>query len=95
MTKGAKTRITERDIVQAGGMGGLITQLVKRCGNGDRVRDMRCPFAFRLLLQELNAMHIAVRFNFEKGEDDGSDDGRPEGGEGGEGVEGVPGVGAS
>jgi len=29
-----------------------------------KVHDMRSPFAFRLLLQELQAMSIAVRFEF-------------------------------
>lgn len=36
----------------------------KNCGEGTSVRDMRSPFAFRLLLQELQAMSIAVRFDF-------------------------------
>ena len=36
----------------------------KNCGDGSKVRDMRVPFAFRLLLQELQAMSIAVRFDF-------------------------------
>jgi DNA-directed RNA polymerase II subunit RPB2 len=35
----------------------------RNCGDGERVRDMRSPFAFRLLLQELQAMGIAVRFD--------------------------------
>ena len=37
----------------------------KGCGAGAKVHDMRAPFAFRLLLQELQAMNIAVRFEFE------------------------------
>ena len=37
----------------------------KNCGSGASVYDMRSPFAFRLLLQELAAMHVAVRFEFE------------------------------
>lgn len=37
----------------------------KNCGAGVKVRDMRAPFAFRLLLQELQTMSIAVRFQFE------------------------------
>lgn len=36
----------------------------KNCGEGAHVQDMRVPFAFRLLLQELQAMSIAVRFDF-------------------------------
>lgn len=36
----------------------------KNCGEGDHVKDMRSPFAFRLLLQELQCMNIAVRFDF-------------------------------
>ena len=36
----------------------------RNCGSGDAVHDMRVPFAFRLLLQELQAMSIAVRFEF-------------------------------
>ena len=36
----------------------------KNCGSGVAVRDMNSPFAFRLLLQELQAMSIAVRFEF-------------------------------
>jgi DNA-directed RNA polymerase II subunit RPB2 len=36
----------------------------KNCGTGDHVKDMRSPFAFRLLLQELQCMNIAVRFDF-------------------------------
>jgi DNA-directed RNA polymerase II subunit RPB2 len=35
----------------------------KRCGSGARVRDMQAPFAFRLLLNELQAMQVAVRFD--------------------------------
>ena len=46
----------------------------KRCGTGEFVHDMRCPFAFRLLLQELSAMNIAVRFDFEEEETEGKDD---------------------
>ena len=38
--------------------------LCKNCGHGLQVRDMSSPFAFRLLLQELQAMNIAVRFDF-------------------------------
>lgn len=34
----------------------------KSCGKSDNVKDMRSPFAFRLLLQELQTMNIAVRF---------------------------------
>ena len=40
------------------------TAYCKNCGDGDKVCDMRAPFAFRLLLQELQAMGIAVRFEF-------------------------------
>ena len=36
----------------------------KNCGAAAHVRDMRSPFSFRLLLQELQAMSIAVRFDF-------------------------------
>ena len=32
---------------------------------GDTIRDMQTPFTFRLLLQELQAMNIAVRFHFD------------------------------
>lgn len=38
--------------------------MCKNCGTGVAVRDMHSPFAFRLLLQELQAMSIAVRFDF-------------------------------
>lgn len=34
----------------------------KNCGSGVEVRDIQGPFAFRLLLQELQAMQVAVRF---------------------------------
>jgi DNA-directed RNA polymerase II subunit RPB2 len=37
----------------------------KNCGETVEVKDMRSPFAFRLLLQELQAMSIAVRFSFD------------------------------
>lgn len=40
------------------------TAKCKNCDKGDCVRDMRCPHAFRLMLQELMAMNIAVRFEF-------------------------------
>ena len=50
----------------------------KRCGDGEQVHDMRCPYAFRLLLQELSAMNIAVRFDFED-EEDGTEEGTEEG----------------
>ena len=36
--------------------------MCKACGSGVAVKDMRSPFAFRLLLQELQAMNVAVRF---------------------------------
>ena len=36
----------------------------KNCGSAASVHDMHSPFAFRLLLQELQAMSIAVRFEF-------------------------------
>jgi DNA-directed RNA polymerase II subunit RPB2 len=36
----------------------------KNCGVGTHVKDMQSPFAFRLLLQELQCMNIAVRFEF-------------------------------
>ena len=36
----------------------------RNCGSGEAVRDMRSPFAFRLLLQELQAMNVGVRFEF-------------------------------
>lgn len=35
------------------------------CGTGEHVRDMRTPFAFRLLIQELQAMSIGMRFEFD------------------------------
>lgn len=37
----------------------------KVCNTGDHVRDMQCPFTFRLLTQELQAMSIGMRFEFE------------------------------
>ena len=37
----------------------------KRCKSGDCVKDMACPYAFKLLLQELMAMNIAARINIE------------------------------
>jgi DNA-directed RNA polymerase II subunit RPB2 len=37
----------------------------KNCGSGVTVRDMRAPYAFRLLVQELMAMNVAVRFDFD------------------------------
>ena len=40
------------------------TPFCKNCGDGDAVETMHTPFAFRLLLQELLAMNIAVRFEF-------------------------------
>lgn len=36
----------------------------RNCGESAKVYDMRTPFAFRLMLQELQAMSIAVRFEF-------------------------------
>jgi len=36
----------------------------RNCGSGKHVQTMRSPVAFRLLLQELQAMNIAVRFDF-------------------------------
>ena len=36
----------------------------RNCGTGEHARDMQSPFAFRLMLQELQAMNIAVRFDF-------------------------------
>lgn len=41
------------------------TNFCRNCGNGDNVRDMQVPFAFRLMLQELQAMNIAIRFGFD------------------------------
>ena len=38
--------------------------LCKKCGTDTSVHDMHSPFAFRLLIQELQAMSIAVRFEF-------------------------------
>ena len=38
----------------------------KNCNKGgSNIHDMQTPFAFRLLLQEMQAMNIAVRFEFE------------------------------
>lgn len=37
----------------------------KVCGTGEFVRDMQSPFTFRLLIQELQAMSIGMRFEFE------------------------------
>lgn len=39
----------------------------RNCESGKCVKDMRCPHAFRLMLQELMAMNIAVRFEFGEG----------------------------
>ena len=36
----------------------------KNCGTGVQVRDLRAPYAFRLLVQELCALNVAVRFDF-------------------------------
>ena len=36
----------------------------KNCGETEKVCDMRSPFTFRLLVQELQAMSIAIRFDF-------------------------------
>tara|TARA_B110000046_G_C13019607_1_gene410406 strand:+ start:48 stop:3587 length:3540 start_codon:yes stop_codon:yes gene_type:complete len=36
----------------------------KNCDTGLQVRDMRAPYAFRLLVQELCALNVAVRFDF-------------------------------
>ena len=36
----------------------------RNCGSGAAVQDMHSPFAFRLLLQELQAMNVGVRFEF-------------------------------
>ena len=36
----------------------------KVCNTGEHVRDMQSPFAFRLLIQELQAMSIGMRFEF-------------------------------
>lgn len=38
------------------------TAFCRVCGEGTYVQDMNTPFAFRLLLQELQAMSVAVRF---------------------------------
>ena len=38
--------------------------LCRNCGTGEHVRDMHSPFAFRLLLQEMQAMSIGVRSEF-------------------------------
>jgi DNA-directed RNA polymerase II subunit RPB2 len=38
--------------------------LCRNCDSGKCVKDMQCPHAFRLMLQELMAMNIAVRFEF-------------------------------
>ena len=40
----------------------------RNCENGKCVKDMRCPHAFRLMLHELMAMNIAIRFEFNDGE---------------------------
>jgi len=37
--------------------------LCRNCGPSGDVHEVRMPYAFKLLLQELNAMHIAVRLN--------------------------------
>ena len=34
------------------------------CKTGDCVKDMACPYAFKLLLQELMAMNIAARIEW-------------------------------
>jgi DNA-directed RNA polymerase beta subunit len=35
----------------------------KRCNSSECVKDVACPFAFKLLLQELMAMNIAARID--------------------------------
>ena len=40
----------------------------RNCESGGAVRDMHAPFAFRLMLQELQAMNIVVRFEFDEPE---------------------------
>jgi len=37
----------------------------KNCNSGECVKDMSCPFAFKLLVQELMAMNIAARIEWE------------------------------
>jgi len=37
----------------------------KNCNSGECVKDMSCPFAFKLLIQELMAMNIAARIEWE------------------------------
>ncbi len=37
----------------------------KRCNDGSCVKDMSCPFAFKLLLQEMMAMNIGARIEWE------------------------------
>ena len=39
----------------------------KICKTGDTVRDVRMPYAFKLLMQELNAMNIAARLRLKCG----------------------------
>ena len=37
----------------------------RQCGNGASVHDMHAPFAFNLLVRELQTLQVAVRFEFE------------------------------
>ena len=39
----------------------------KVCGTSNTVHDVRMPYAFKLLLQELMAMNIAARLNVDHG----------------------------
>ena len=41
------------------------TAYCRVCQSGEHVRDMQTPFAFRLLIQELQAMSIGMRFEFD------------------------------
>lgn len=42
----------------------------KNCGESSNIKEMCSPVAFRLMLQELQAMHIGVRFMFNESQDD-------------------------
>jgi DNA-directed RNA polymerase beta subunit len=40
------------------------TAYCKNCKDGSCVKDMACPYAFKLLLQELMAMNIVARIEW-------------------------------
>ena len=40
----------------------------RNCQTTDNIKEMQCPHAFRLMMQELMAMNIGLRFDFDKDE---------------------------